>query len=128
METSQLLARIIGPYMLIASIGLFVSRNLYVKIIDDLRGQTMLMLTMGAFVLIMGLVLLQFHNVWTLDWRVLVTVIGWIMVIKGVLAMIAPDILMKVANNYVGNPALLNIQAVLAGLFGAYMSYQGYFA
>lgn len=128
METSQLLARIIGPYMLIASIGLFVSRDLYVKIIDDLRGQTMLMLTMGAFVLIMGLVLLQFHNVWTLDWRVLVTVIGWIMVIKGALAMIAPDILMKVANNYVGNPALLNIQAVLAGLFGAYMSYQGYFA
>ena len=32
METSQLLARVIGPYMLIAGLGLFVAKDTYMKL------------------------------------------------------------------------------------------------
>ncbi len=35
METSQLLARVIGPYMLIAGLGLFVAKDAYMKLLDD---------------------------------------------------------------------------------------------
>jgi len=128
METSQLLARIIGPYMLIAGIGLFVSREKYLKLLDDLRSQALVMMGMGAFTLILGLLMLQFHNIWVLDWRVLITLIGWIGVIKGATAMIVPDAMNKIADAYKGNNTLLNMQAALALLFGAFMSYMGYFA
>ncbi len=128
MDTSVLLARIIGPYMLIATIGLYANRNACDRLFDDLRDQPLLLMVIGAFTLILGLLMLQFHNVWALDWRVLITLIGWIMLIKGTLAIIAPQILTKIAKHYKSNDTLLNIQAVIAAFFGILMSYMGYFA
>ena len=128
MDTSDLLARIIGPYMLIAGIGLFINRSYYLRLLEQLRDQSLLLLSMGAFTMILGLLMIQFHNIWTLDWRVLITIIGWIAVIKGAVAMIAPDAMMKLADSFAGNDKLLTVQAALAILFGAFMSYMGYLA
>ena len=128
MDTSYLLARIIGPYMLIAGIGLFVNRSYYLRLLEQLREQSLLLLSMGAFTLILGLLMIQFHNIWSLDWRLLITIISWIAVIKGAAAMIIPDAMMKFANSFASNDKLLTVQATLAILFGAFMSYMGYFA
>lgn len=128
MDTSLLLARIIGPYMLIAAIGLMVNRAGYKRLLDELQGQTLLLLVMGAFTLILGLLMLQFHNIWVSDWRVLITIIGWTITIKGATTMIAPDTIIRFANGFSANQTVLNIHGVLTLLFGAFMSYMGYFA
>ena len=128
METSYLLARIIGPYMLIAAIAIYANRDIFDRLIDDIEDQPLLLMSMGAFTLILGLLMLQFHNVWSLDWRVLVTLIGWITLIKGALVIIAPQSFIKIAKHYKSNDTLLNIQAVIAVFFGIFMSYMGYFA
>lgn len=128
MDTSLLLARIIGPYMLIAAIGLMVNRAGYKRLLDELQGQTLLLLIMGAFTLILGLLMLQFHNIWVSDWRVLITIIGWTIAIKGAFAMIAPDAMIRFANGFNANETTLNIHGALTLLFGAFMSYMGYFA
>ncbi len=128
METSQLLARVIGPYMMIAGLGLFVSRDRYLDVLKDLKTQPLLLMVMGAFTLLLGLLLLQFHNIWTAGWPVLVTLIGWITVLKGAIAMIAPQALGHMAEKFKTKPTLLNMQAAIAILFGAFMSYMGYFA
>jgi uncharacterized membrane protein len=127
MEISQLLARIIGPYMMVAGIALIINRGNMKKMFDEYQHNNMLTFSIGALVLLLGLLLLQFHNLWTADWRVLVTIIAWITTIKGVAAMIFPDALMKIAELYKDNDGLLNIQAGIAVLFGAFMSYMGYF-
>ncbi len=128
METSQLLARVIGPYMLIAGLGLFISKDHYLELLDELKSHPLLMMVMGAFTLLLGLLLLQFHNIWTMDWPVLVTLIGWITVIKGTIAMIAPQAMNNLAACFKDNQTILNVQAAIAILFGAFMSYMGYFA
>ncbi len=128
METSYLLARIIGPYMLIAAIAIYANRSAYDRLIDDIEDQPLLLMVIGAFTLILGLLMLQFHNIWSLDWRVLVTLIGWITLIKGALAIISPQIFVKIAKHYKSNDTVLNIQATIAVFFGIFMSYMGYFA
>ncbi|MCP4933994.1 MAG: hypothetical protein GY927_07250 [bacterium] len=128
METSYLLARIIGPYMLIAAIGLYTNRSIYDRLIDDIQDQPLLFMVTGAFTLILGLLMLQFHNVWSLDWRVLVTLIGWLTLIKGALAIIAPQMTVKIAEHYKSNDTALNIQATIIVFLGVFMSYMGYFA
>ena len=62
MDTSQLLARVIGPYMLIAAVALFVNRASFKEIITDFRNQQTLMTILGAFTLILGLLMLQFSQ------------------------------------------------------------------
>ena len=128
MDTSQLLARVIGPYMLITAIALFVNRASFKKIIADFQNQPTLMTIIGGFTLILGLLMLQFHNVWTTDWRVLITLIGWITTLKGATSILFPKLLVKMAGAYTDNDALLNIQATIAMFFGILMSYMGYFA
>ena len=128
MDTSQLLARVIGPYMLIAGIGLMGSRTSYRQLIDELPNQKLLLMIVGAFTLIIGLLMLQFHNVWSMDWRVLVTLIGWSTMIKGAMSLLAPDAMIGFASRFTASETALNIQGVIALLFGAFMSYMGYFA
>ncbi len=128
METSQLLARVIGPYMLIAGLGLLISRDRYIDMLANMKSQPLLLMVMGAFTLLLGLLLLQFHNIWTMGWPVLVTLIGWITVLKGAVAMIAPQAMSHMAEKFKNKPTLLSMQAAIAILFGAFMSYMGYFA
>ena len=128
MDTSQLLARIIGPYMLIAGLALFANRGFYKSMLKDFQNQPLLILIIGAFTLILGLLFVQFHNIWVMDWRVLVTISGWMTLIKGAMALLAPNALTAIANTYKDNETLLYIQAGLVILFGAFMSYMGYFA
>ncbi len=128
MDTSDLLARIIGPYMLIASIALYINRASFKKIIADLQNQQSLIVFLGAFTLIIGLTMLQFHNIWTADWRILITLIAWITTLKGAISLLFPKIMIKMASTYTDNDTLLNIQATLALFFGILMTYMGYFA
>ena len=87
----------------------------------------LLPVVIGAFTLILGLLFVQFHNVWTMDWRVLVTIIGWITLIKGSVALLAPSLLIRLSNAYRDSDTLISMQGFIAILFGLYMSYKGYF-
>jgi len=47
--------------------------------------------------LAVGFLIIKFHNVWQLNWTVLITIIGWMAFIKGAVLLIAP----KAMNNMV---------------------------
>ena len=44
----------------------------------------------GLLALTGGLAILNAHRAWTADWRVVVTVLGWLMVIGGVFRIVLP--------------------------------------
>ena len=126
MDISQLLARIIGPYMLIAGLGILVRRDLYQKRLAELPGQTFLLMVSGAFTLLLGLLLVQVHNIWTPDWRILITLVCWITLLKGATALLAPDLMGQLARWYDRGSTRLPVQAAITILFGLYTSFKGY--
>ena len=44
----------------------------------------------GILLLVAGLAIVRVHNVWSGGWRVVVTVLGWLAVISGILRMLLP--------------------------------------
>lgn len=52
-------------------------------------------LLIGLLTLPLGLAMVVGHNVWVLDWPVLVTVAGWLMLIKGTIYVLAPQTFLK---------------------------------
>ena len=48
--------------------------------------------------LILGLLIVNGHNLWVADWRVLVTVVGWATVLKTAAVLIHPKLLQKYAD------------------------------
>jgi hypothetical protein len=128
METSYLLARVIGPYLMIAGIGLFISRKQYLELVDEFPQNKALTIAIGAISLMAGLLMLQFHNIWTANWPILITVFGWIVTLKGATALLFPNALLGMSKTYRNNDRLLNINTAITILFGAALCYMGYFS
>src|SRR6185295_6151297 len=106
MSTSIFLAKLLGPYLLTISAGLLMNQKTYRRIMEDFPRQVSLVYIGGVIGLFFGLLLVLTHNVWTADWRVIITVIGWIGLLKGVWIILFPDSLEKVVAYHLNNPAI----------------------
>jgi uncharacterized protein YjeT (DUF2065 family) len=47
-------------------------------------------LVFALVILVLGLIIIQTHNVWVADWEVAVTLIGWAMTVKAVFFLMSP--------------------------------------
>ncbi|WP_420578237.1 hypothetical protein [Ekhidna sp.] len=125
MEPSIFIARTLGVIYLTVGIGLFLFRETYIlayrKILEN-PGYALL----GGFIAIVGgMAMVSYHNLWVSDWRVLVTIVGWIALIKGILLLLIPPY----TNLFKG---LLQMQkgkgiTITAILMGVIFTYLGFF-
>lgn len=83
METSLFLAKALGLYMAIACFGLLVNIRARKAIIHAFEDEGRIVLS-GVTALIIGILIVISHNVWTYDWRVIITLSGWAALLKGI--------------------------------------------
>ncbi len=121
METSKILARIIGPVMVIPAIGIFLNFNTYQGMIGEFSKSPSLCYLGGFMALLMGLIILQFHNKWEAGWPVIITILGWITIIKGVALIIFPG-----GSWYVTGPTTLIVSLGISCAVGAFLTIKGY--
>ena len=82
---TQILAVLIGLYMVAAGIGALTDRDSYATLIGDLTDFTALGYVTSVLVFVLGAVIVAVHNLWTDPLAVGVSLIGWIVLIGGVL-------------------------------------------
>lgn len=92
MERSILLARILSVVYVSAALGAIVSANHYRRLADDLFSSAGLTYVTGFMTVIMGILVVHYHNTWTKSWPVLITVIGWGALLKGVAIIVVPQV------------------------------------
>ncbi len=85
METSRNIAAIMGPTIMAAT----SLETLNFHIWADIHPTTVF--NNGIVWLMGGLAVVWFHNLWTKDWRVLVTLLGWMSLLAGLARMAFPD-------------------------------------
>ncbi|MEO1167661.1 MAG: hypothetical protein AAFW97_03000 [Pseudomonadota bacterium] len=85
METSRNIAAIMGPTIM-ASTAL---ETLNFHIWDGIHATTVF--NNGIMWFMGGLAVVWFHNLWVRDWRVIVTLLGWMSVLAGLFRMAFPD-------------------------------------
>lgn len=90
MELSILIAKITSVLYLSAALGAVFSRDYYRKLLDDLFKNAALTYLMGFIAVILGFLIVNFHNTWNKDWTVLITILGWLAMLKGVLIIACP--------------------------------------
>lgn len=90
MELSILIAKITSVVYLSAALGAVFSRDNYRGLLDDLFKNAALTYLMGFTVVILGFLMVNYHNTWSKDWTVLVTILGWLALMKGVLIIAFP--------------------------------------
>lgn len=80
----------------------------------------------GLLSLLAGLAIVNLHNRWSADWRVIVTVFGWLITIGGITCIVVPQIAMAIGSNIYGGRTNTVIAALIIGTLGAFLSFKGY--
>ena len=124
MQTSLFLAKLIGPLLLIVGIGVLINRDHYLAMARQFVGSAPLMYLGAVVGMVAGLAIVLVHNVWTADWRVLITLLGWIHLIRGAATVIFPRKAAEFAARVTARAIL--ISSLLALTLGAIFVFFGY--
>lgn len=88
---SKFLAKAIGIYLLIISIAFLMNMPKFTATINNMMFSPPIMLIAGCMTLIIGILMVLSHNIWEWDWRVLVTLVSWLVLIKGAAIILFPS-------------------------------------
>lgn len=127
MITTLLFAQIYGPILLAVGLGIFLSRNYYRRIYKELEKDALAVLMFGIAMMAIAIVQVQIHNVWSTLPEIIISVIGWGMLIKGITFVTLPGAADK-ASKYWVDHRLIPIAGFATLIIGAYLSWFAYFA
>ena len=128
METLVFIARIFGLCYLIIGAGFMFNRKAFKQVMEDFCKNAALVFFAGIFALVIGVVIILTHNVWVANWTVMITIIGWAGLIKGIWIIIFPNTVSKFMQAYQKNENLLIVHSIAALIFGAVLTFFGFFA
>ena len=80
----------------------------------------------GVLALFFGLFILIFHNKWDASWTTIITIIGWLSVIKGALLIACPKIHPNVLNWMCKGEAAMRYVGVIYLLLGLFLTVKGF--
>lgn len=124
MNVAIFVAKVLSLLYLSAGLAALSGKVTFAKIVDDFDKSPALTFMTGLITLTMGMLILEFHNVWVKDWTVLVTIVGWAAVLKGIMFIAFPNALSFF------KPWYKNSQnwAILLLAIGALFGYFGFIA
>jgi uncharacterized protein YjeT (DUF2065 family) len=126
MATSVLIARLIGPVLLVAAIAMLAdTKNLQEMAREFLKNRALIYIT-GILAMLGGLAVVNAHNDWSADWPLIITLFGWAMVIGGAVRMVLPSAVRSIGGAMIENPTMIRISGALWVLVGAFLTYKGY--
>jgi len=121
-----IIARIVGPLFAVIGIGMLLNQKLY----SDMIGQAILVPVLiylsGLLAFTAGVAVLNGYRSWTADWRVIITILGWIMVIAGIIRIVIPAVTASLALTLFSGTAGMAITGVIVLVVGAFLSFEGY--
>jgi hypothetical protein len=126
MSPAVFIARLAGPFFIAAAVGMLLNRAIYAAMIAEFVHSYALIYIAGLLALVGGLAILNVHRAWTSDWRVIITVLGWLMVIGGVVRIVLPQLTAAIANAIYSGPTAMVILALITLALGGFLSFQGY--
>lgn len=120
MEVSMFFARFLGGFFLIFGLLFLVTRYLG-KVIEMTEDKAFVIST-GYITLLMGLATVILHNVWVADWRIVITILGWFTLIKGIMKIGFPEYIHKQAQMFKKRQTISTIILAILGAWLIWMS------
>ncbi len=125
MDISLFLSKALGLYLVIISVGMLINACTLRPILEDILKSPGLMFVAGIIAMVIGILIVISHNVWTLDWRVIITIMGWASLIKGTVRVVIPQYVDILDHKWILRSASYYTTFVLSFLLGILLCYLG---
>jgi hypothetical protein len=126
MPAATLIARLIGPVFVATGLGMLANATFYASAVAEGAGSPVLIAVSGMATLLGGAAILNAHRAWTYDWRVLITIIGWLFVVAGIIRLVLPTVAERAAPAVYPGPAAEMVAGAIVFVIGAFLSFEGY--
>ena len=126
MSAPVYIARLAGPILVVIGVGVLLNLQHYVALTEEAVRSPTLIYIAGLLALTGGLAMVNAYRAWTGDWRVVVTVLGWLMVIGGVMRIVLPRLTAGLATAIYSGSLAMTIAGVIILVVGGYLSFEGY--
>jgi uncharacterized membrane protein len=126
MNTSIFLAQLMGPISLVGGISLFMNADAYKAMAQEFLRSPALLYLSGLLTMTAGLAVLLNHNLWVADWRVLITLFGWLATIGGAARIAFPDRIRSIGESMLDNPIAMTIGGAIWVVIGVLFCFFGY--
>ncbi|MEJ2434830.1 MAG: hypothetical protein P8Y53_17325 [Pseudolabrys sp.] len=128
MQTSIYLARLMGPIGIAIGAGMLVNSRVYRRMAEEFLESYALIYFSGLIAGTAGLAVVLAHNVWSADWRVVVTLLGWAAFVGGIVRIVLPQFTRTIGNAMFERPLVFKIGGAITLALGLGLGYEGYFA
>ena len=123
METSLFIAKIFAVVYVTMGIGMLLNFKYYQKTMKDVMKSSAVALYGGMCALAVGFVIVWLHNFWVCDWTVIITVLGWLALVKGVLLLLIPGPFLNFSKIFVKYMWFTPVFALIIGLVLGYFGF-----
>jgi uncharacterized membrane protein len=126
MQTSEFLAQLIGPLLLVMGIGMAVNADSYRTMAQEFLASRALIYIAGLLAFVPGLAIVLVHNVWAFDWRLIITLLGWLAVFGGIFRLVAPAQVQAMGAAIMARQGWLMGGGIAVAALGAVLTLVGY--
>lgn len=124
-QTSKLIAGLIGPVAVAMGVTLLLNQNLAADMAAKISQDIVPIVISGLLTLIAGVAIVRAHNVWS-GWPLIVTLFGWIAVIGGLIRLWFPYWVQSVAADMGSAPHFPIVCGAVMLIAGLFLSYKAY--
>ena len=126
MPPAVFIARIVGPVFVVIGVSILLNEPIYNAIVIESVHSPTLIYFSGLLSLPLGIAMLNVYRAWTADWRVIITALGWLLTIGGIVRIGLPQTTAALGNSIFATAAAMPIVAVVVLILGGLLSFEGY--
>lgn len=126
MEMSVWIAKFVGPVFLALGIAMATQPRQIEATSRQFLANPPLILITGVLAMIGGIAIVSSHDLWVADWRVVITLLGWALLIGGAIRVMLPVLVERVGNAMMAQSGLLRGAGLGWAILGLFLTYKGY--
>ncbi|MGP4058317.1 hypothetical protein ACTWP6_26425 [Mycobacterium sp. 4D054] len=125
-DRTRMFARVLGPFLVIVDLAAVLRASDMQTLLSDFSANSAWLWMSGAFTLVAGLVVVALHQHWHGAAAIVVSALGWLIVVRALFLLFFPDTFMSLADTMIGARAWWIAACGVAALVGVYLTYVGW--
>lgn len=131
MSLTIFLGQIFGLYLFITSLVMLIQHKFIKKVMAEIVKSASTLFLIGIMTLILGIICVIIHNIWVPGWEVIITIIAWLIFLKGLFLLFLPktadccikSVLKKHKCDLYKHLKWFNIVCLILGAYLIYMTF-----
>lgn len=120
--------QVIGLVYLAIGLGMLVNARFYETMLKRMIEDEVALFITGLAVLVIGYFLVAYHNIWVGGSTIIITVFGWMALLKGLMLVIIPEQSINLYKYIRITKGQMSLYGIIVLILGAICLYFGYFA